>query len=424
MEYNPHRSEYWDERAFEENMKLAFDVCNGCRLCYNLCPSFPELFQIVESYDNDAAKVTRQEMDRVADLCFQCKLCYMKCPYIPPHRYDLDFPRLMLRSKALRVKARGLSRSDQFLGNPERVGQMGQMAPGLANWSVKNGGMRRLMERMYGIDRRRHLPRFAPRRFSEWVKRHSAPALPPLEEVDVVLFSTCTVEYHEPGIGQAALEVLRHNNIRAAVPPGQRCCGMPALDGGDMEGAIRRAKENVDILAPYARAGKTILALQPTCALLIKQDYPTLVPGEEAQMVARQTQDLTQYLADQMKRGALKKSFVASPGPVTYHLSCHTKAQGIRRAAKDLLESIDGCQVEMVDRCAGIDGTWGLKAQYYDEAIKVSAKLTERFQARHDTAACSDCALAGLQIETVTDAPPVHPVQLLAKAYGLEGGAS
>ncbi len=402
-------------------MRKAFDICNGCRLCHNLCPSFPALFEIVESYDHDASQATATQLDQVADLCFQCKLCYMKCPYIPPHEYGLDFPRLMLRSKVIRAKKNGIGRADRFLGNPERVGQMGQIAPGLANWSVQKVGLRRMMERVYGIDHRRRLPRFAAMRFSDWVRRQTEPTSPPLDQIDVVIFSTCTVEYHEPGIGQAALEVLRHNGIRALVPEGQVCCGMPALDGGDVDGAVRRASANVAWLAPYARAKKPILALQPTCALLLKQDYPILVETDDARLVAQQTRDITQYLADAMRRGQLKKDFQSQPGPVTYHLSCHTKSQGLQRAAKQLLEAIDGCEVEVVDRCAGIDGTWGLKAQYYDEAIKVSARLTERFQSRHETRACSDCALAGLQIQTVTDRDPVHPVQILAHAYGLKG---
>lgn len=425
MEYNPHREEYWNEESLHQNIRKAFDICNGCRLCYNLCPSFPALFEIVESYDNDATKVVPSEMDHVADLCFQCKLCYMKCPYIPPHEYDLDFPRLMLRSKAIRAKKHGIGRADRFLGNPERVGRMGQIMPGLANWSTANTGLRKMMERMYGIDHRRHLPRFAPTRFSDWVKRHGKArtvGAPTVDEVDVVIFSTCTVEYHEPGIGQAALAVLRHNGIKAVVPEPQVCCGMPALDGGDMQGALSRAQKNVELLAPYARAGKPILALQPTCALLLKQDYPTLVESEDAKLIAKQTKDITQYLSDAMKKGKLEKDFSSSPGPVTYHASCHTRAQGLRRSAKQLLEAIDGCEVDVVERCAGIDGTWGLKAEYYDESIKVSAKMTERFQEHHDTQACSDCALAGLQIETVTDAAPVHPVEILARSYGLLGG--
>ncbi len=418
MEYRPNRPEYWDETLLRQDLEQAFDICNGCRLCYNLCPSFPVLFEAVERHQDNAHEVTDQEMVQVADLCYQCKLCFMKCPYVPPHRFDLDFPRLMLRSKAVRAKKAGIGRADQFLGNPEKVGQLGHLAPGLANWSTRNPVLRRWMERVYGIDHRRHLPRFAAMRFSEWVKRRQP--VPNVDQVDVVIFSTCTVEFHEPGIGQAALAVLQHNHIRAAVPSGQLCCGMPALDGGDIAGAMRRARHNIALLAPYAEAGKPILALQPTCALLLKQDYPRLVEEPAAQKVAAMTQDITEYLADAMRKGKLKKEFAHPLGSVTYHLSCHTKAQGLKRAVKDLLGPVADTQVELVDRCAGIDGTWGLKAQYYDDAMKVSAKLTEKFREAHDSRACSDCALAGLQIETVSDQPPRHPVELLAQAYGIQ----
>lgn len=417
MEYNPRSERYWDSQSLMEDMTLAFDVCNGCRLCHNLCPSFPVLFEAVEAHDDNAAAVTATEMARVADLCYQCKLCFMKCPYVPPHRFDLDFPRLMLRSKAVRARAQGISRTDRFLGNPERVGSLGTLAPGVANWGNRRPGIRRVMERMLGIDRRRHLPRFAAVRFSEWVRRHDARSAG--KPVDVVVFSTCTVEYHEPGIGQAALAVLDHNGIEAAVPAGQRCCGMPALDGGDIAAATERARHNVALLAPYAREKKPILALQPTCAYTLKQEYPLLLGTEDAQVVASQTVDVTEYLAGLVKRGQLKKDFASSPGVVTYHLSCHSKAQGLKRAAKDLLSAIEGATVNVVDRCAGIDGTWGLKAEFYDESQKVAAKLTEAFGQAHDTTACSDCALAGLQIEVAADSAPRHPVEILAQCYGL-----
>lgn len=417
MEYNPRNEKYWDESALKDDMQFAFDVCNGCRLCHNLCPSFPVLFEAVEGHDDDVAQLTDSEMNRVADLCYQCKLCYVKCPYVPPHRFDLDFPRLMLRSKAIRTKKHGMSKSDRFLGDPERTGKMGGSIPSLANWANKNPSLRKVMERVLGIDHRRHLPSFAPVRFSEWArKRHEKQDL---DSVDVAFFSTCTVEYHEPGIGQAALEVLRHNEIRAVVPENQRCCGMPALDGGDVAGATERARQNVALLAPYVKAGKPIVALQPTCAYVLKREYPLLLGTEEAEAVSRATVDVTEYLAGRMKKGSLKKDFRSSPGEVTYHLSCHSKAQGLTRAAKDLLTGIDGTTVNVIERCAGIDGTWGLKAEFYDESQKVAAKLTEGFRKAHDRTACSDCALAGLQIETVTDQPPVHPVQILWDAYGL-----
>ncbi|MCL5971339.1 MAG: heterodisulfide reductase-related iron-sulfur binding cluster [Firmicutes bacterium] len=416
MDYNPRESQYWDESRLTSDMKLAFDVCNGCRLCHNLCPSFPVLFEAVESHDDNVEALTAEEMAHVADLCYQCKLCFLKCPYVPPHRFDLDFPRLMLRSKAIRTRQHGMSRSDKFLGDPERSGRLGTSMPLLANWSLTQPFMRKQMEKRMGIDHRRHLPKFAYMRFSQWVKKHRSVTA----AVDVALFTTCTVEYHEAGIGQAALKVLGHNGITAAVPSDLRCCGMPALDGGDIAGATERAAHNVMKLVDYAKAGKKILALQPTCAFVLKQDYPVLLGTEEAKQVAAATLDITEYLAGLMKAGKLKREFRSSPGTITYHLSCHSKVQGLKKAAADLLGGIEGTTVNVVDRCAGIDGTWGLKAEYYDEAQKVAKKLTEAFQLAHDTTACSDCALAGLQIETAADKPPRHPVQILWEAYGLD----
>lgn len=415
MDYNPREPEYWDESRLAADMKMTFDVCNGCRLCHNLCPSFPVLFEAVEGHDDDVDLLTSGEMTRVADLCYQCKLCYVKCPYVPPHHFDLDFPRLMLRSKAIRTRKSGMNASDKFLGDPERSGKLGTIAPGLANWSLTQPFVRRQMKRRLGIDPRRHLPKFALTRFSAWAKAHQTEA----KHSDVVIFSTCTVEYHESGIGQDAIKILEHNGISASVPASLRCCGMPALDGGDISGATERAQHNVAQLVSYVESGKKILALQPTCAYVLKKEYPMLLGTDRAQKVADATLDITEYLAQELRRGRLKKDFVSSPGTVTYHVSCHTKAQGLKKAAQDLLSGIEGTTVNLVDRCAGIDGTWGLKAEYYDESQKVAKKMTDAFRAAHDTVACSDCALAGLQIEVASDRPPQHPVQILSEAYGL-----
>ncbi|MCL8207865.1 MAG: ferredoxin [Actinomycetia bacterium] len=420
MEYRPGRPAYWDETALAEDMKRAFDICNGCRLCYNLCPSFPELFRFVEGHDDDASRLTAAELDRVADLCYQCKLCYVKCPYTPPHHFDLDFPRLMLRSKAVRAKKAGLSRSDRFLGDPDRTGRLGTLLPALTNWATTAPAVRGVMERVVGVDRRRRLPRYARVRFSRW-----AGARPPARDPDVVVFSTCTVEYNEPGLGRDAVRVLEHQGFTVTVPTGQQCCGMPALDGGDMAGAVARARANVARLADYARAGKPIVALQPTCAYVLKTEYPLLLDDDEAAAaVAAATVDVTDFLADLARSGRLKTDFVRSLGPVTYHVSCHTRALGGGGRGRDLLARVPGTRVMMVEQCAGIDGTWGLKAEWYDTSQEVAAKLTRTFQQRRETEPCSDCKLAGLQIAEAAGRAPAHPVELLARAYGLDDGAA
>lgn len=414
MEYRPGQSAYWDESALEADMQKAFDICNGCRLCYNLCPSFPALFKFVEGHDDDASLLTSSELDRVADLCFQCKICFMKCPYTPPHRFDLDFPRLMLRSKAVRVKRHGLSGTDRFLGDPERSGKLGTAMPGAANWANQQPWFRRVLESRVGIDRRRRLPRYASVRFSRWAQTRRPVSVP-----DVVLFSTCTVEYHEPGVGQAAVKVLEHQGLSVAIPEGQRCCGMPALDGGDIPAAVDRARSNLALLAPYVEQGAKVLALQPTCAYVLREEYPLLVEGDVSRKVADATVDITDYLAALAKTGALKTDFQTALGPVTYHVSCHTRAQGGGARGRDLLTKVPGTHVLMVEQCAGIDGTWGLKAEFYEEAEKVSRKLTRAFAEHPEHEACSDCKLAGLQIYQGAGKEPAHPVELLARAYGL-----
>lgn len=416
MEYRPTSDQYWDESALEKDLKTAFDICNGCRLCHNLCPSFPVLFKAVESHDDNVEELTGAEMAEVSDLCYQCKLCYVKCPYIPPHRFDLDFPRLMLRSKAVRARKTGFSAADRFLGNPEKTGRLGLKLPRMANWANANPLSRRILERVAGIDRRRRLPRFSLTPFSAWAEKHLASS--DRAQAEVAIFETCTVEYYESGIGQAAVGVLERNGVGVTVPQGQRCCGMPALDGGDIEGAMERARSNVALLAPLAREGKKILALQPTCAYMIKKEYPLLLDNDAAREVAKATLDVTEYLAARLKSGELDKQFQSSPGEVTYQLSCHTKAQGLNRAAVNLLGAIEGTKVRVVERCAGIDGTWGLKKEYFDESQKVSRRMTEAFHEAHDTQACSDCALAGLQIQVGAGHPPKHPVEILWEAYG------
>jgi glycerol-3-phosphate dehydrogenase subunit C len=419
VEYRPSVPAYWDVDNLAGDVRQAFDICNGCRICHNLCPSFPELFRIVEGYGDDATQVTVDEMNRVAELCFQCKICFMKCPYTPPHRFDLDFPRLMLRAKAVRTRREGLSAADRFLGDPESSGALGSRWAPMSNWANRAPVFRRWLERRVGVDRRRRLPRFARVRFSRWARTRAAAPRP-----DVVIFSTCTVEYHEPGLGQAAVAVLEHQGLTVAVPEGQRCCGMPALDGGDLEGAVERARQNLKVLAPYAEQGIPIVVLQPTCSYVLREEYPRLVEGAVAETVAALSTDVTDFLHDLLRRGSLKQDFVRSGGPVLYHVACHARVRGGGPRGRKVLEAIPGTTVTAVEQCSGIDGTWGLKAAYYDASQAVAARLTEAVRAHPDHAVCSDCRLAALQIDEAAGRPTRHPVEMLAEAYGIAPGAT
>lgn len=420
--YDPNDSRYWDAEDLEGEMDRIFDICNGCRLCYNLCPSFPAMFDATDRADDAglAAILTKAEKDRVVDLCFQCKVCFDVCPYTPPHRFELDFPRLVLRARALRARKQGVRRSDRFLGDPDRTGRMatGPMAP-LANWSVRLTPVRRAMERVVGVDRRRRLPDFAKVTFRRWFERRAVEA--PAGGERVTLFATCLVNYQHPEVGRAAVGVLEHNGTRVRLAATEVCCGMPALDGGDTARAQELARTNVAALLGAVRAGEKVLVAEPTCGFMLKKEYPVLLGTPEAREVAEATLDLGQYLALRAKAKTLATDFRGPvPSHITYHVPCHLRAQNMGSPAVSVLELLPGVTVEAVERCSGMDGTWGMKREYFDMSLEVAKKLLRKVdETPPDGQVCSDCALAGLQVEQASGRTVRHPVEVLARAYGL-----
>lgn len=419
--YNPNQGAYWEEAALDQELRRVFDICHGCRLCYNLCPSFPSLFDAIDNNGEEVKHLTQQHIDQVVDLCYQCKLCYPKCPYIPPHRFDLDFPRLMLRAKAVRARKHGVTRQDQFLGDPERSGKLGSTLAPLSNWANRNPVTRTVLEKAVGIHKGRNLPRFHRQTFAKWWAQHRPARFSDGERNGkVVLFYTCSVNYNEPEIGKAAVQVLEHNKVEV-VAPEQRCCGMPALDGGDINTAAERMRFNIAAMVPYVRQGYDIVVPGPTCSYTLKKDYPLVIEdmGEDARLVAAHTYDICEYLMKLHEQGKLNRGFVNSPGKVAYHVPCHLKVQNIGFKSRDLLKLIPGAQVQMIDRCAGVDGTWGLKKEYFELSLKVADKLFQGVKKAEPDQVVSDCSLAGLQIEYGTEMKPVHPVQVLKAAYGL-----
>ncbi|HOK48499.1 MAG TPA: heterodisulfide reductase-related iron-sulfur binding cluster, partial [Bryobacteraceae bacterium] len=252
--YSPSDPKYWNEAGLKAEIERIFDICNGCRLCFNLCPSFPDLFKTIDGYDGDVRKLTPADVDRVIDLCFQCKICYVKCPYTPEdkHEFQLDFPRLIMRANAIRRKKRSGSLRSYVLSRPELLGRLAGMAPALANWANRQPLLRAGLEKVLGIHREKVLPEFHGETFEEW---HRKQPRPESDSTKAVLFYTCSVNYNAPEVGRDAIEVFAKNGI-ALTCPKQNCCGMPALESGDVELAKRWAQQNVESLLPHVRAGK------------------------------------------------------------------------------------------------------------------------------------------------------------------------
>jgi Fe-S oxidoreductase len=433
--YDPADPRYLDPDAVRAEVDRVFDLCHGCRLCFNLCPSFPSMFSFIDANDGDVSKLTDAERDQVVDECYQCKLCYVKCPYVPPHEWELDFPRLMSRVHAAR-QAHGVALkdrvTDQFLGRTDALGAVSVAAAPVVNWVTGTPGSlpRRVMERTIGIAAERLLPPYARQRFTTWFRRRSGTqAAAPNRSGAVSVFPTCFVEYMEPDIGKAIVEVYEHNGVECSLPEGTKCCGAPWLHSGNLNEFGQAARRNVAALASEVRAGRDVIVAQPTCAYVLKRDYPVYAPGPDAELVAEHTFDPAEYLVRrhreaedtfELRDGFPGRDSGAVPDTVTYHVACHLQAQNMGLRSRDLLK-LAGVKCTLVQRCSGIDGTWGYRAENYELARQVAAPLGRDIEAAGNKIVCGDCHLANGSIRQETGKSPLHSMQLMARAYGVEG---
>ena len=403
-----------DPAALAAEAARVYDICAGCRRCYNLCPSFTHLLDTIDGHDGEVRALTPEEDRRAIDLCFGCKLCYPHCPYTPPHRWGVDFPQLMQRARVIRADREGIPLRDRVLGNPELLGRVGSAFPRLANWANRNRVLRWGMEKALGIDRRRRLPRYG-RRFSRWFRRQRPPSGLGVSG-RVALFYTTPVEFNAPDIGVATVQVLWRNGVEVSCPE-QVCCGMPALDGGDVAGATRRARRNLESLGRAVAAGYDVVVPGPTCSRMLKQEYPGLVPGPATERVVARVHDLGQYLVKLHAEGKLDRRFAAPLGRVAYHAPCHLRVQEIGLKARDVLLLVPGTTVDVLERCTGMDGTWGFKREFYGASLAVARPLLRDLEAVRPDVVVSDCPLAALQIEQARGARVYHPVEALLAAY-------
>jgi Fe-S oxidoreductase len=433
--YTPADPRYFDARDLEAEEERVFDLCHGCRLCFNLCPSFGTLFNFIDAHDGEVSSMTLAERAQVVDECYQCKLCYVKCPYVPPHEWELDFPRLMMRVHANRHRA-GQSvkerATEQFLGRTDLLGRVSTLAAPVVNrvTGARGSLARRVMEKTVGVASQRLLPPYAKQRFTTWFRRrHPHTSKLAAKGPSASIFPTCFIEYMAPDIGKDVVQVLEHNGVACSVPEGTQCCGAPWLHSGNVAEFEKAAERNVAALADEVRAGRDIVVSQPTCAYVLRRDYPLYVKGDEAQLVADHVRDPAEYLVGMHREGEhpLDLNFPgretgAVPEEVTYHVPCHLQAQNIGLKSRDVLK-LAGIKCHLVQRCSGIDGTWGYRATNYEMARRVAkplaAEVTAGVEAAGNDVVCGDCHLANGAIEQETGKRSVHPMQVLARAYGL-----
>ena len=427
---------FTDLDAIDEELRRVFDICHGCRRCFNLCDSFPRLFDLIdESTSGELDSVDSKDFKPVVDACTLCDMCFMvKCPYVPPHEFDLDFPHLMLRYRAAELKQ---GKGDAMVGQLTRTDRNGRMASrvaGLANWASdrNNKVTRPILETVAKVHRDAALPKFHGRTFTLRAKQdvpevnQAAPAY----GRKAVLYATCFVNYNNPSIGMAARAVLAKNGVETEVVY-PSCCGMPQLEQGDLAKVAENAKSVADELGSWVGRGYDVIALIPSCALMLKFEWPLIVPGNSAiKALSEATFDITEYIVSIAKTEGLAEGLGALSGGVSLHAACHARAQNMGHKAAELLRLIPDSDIDVIERCSGHGGSWGIMQDNFEVGLKVGKPAARQAVKAAKTFVASECPLAGEHILQGIEKLPgddkptfdraYHPIELFARAYGLQ----
>ncbi len=421
--------DFYDETKLLDEAQRVFDICQGCRRCVNLCTAFPRLFDLIdEGTSGELDGVEKQKYWEVVDRCYLCDMCFMtKCPYVPPHPWNVDFPHLMLRAKAVKYKKGQTSFRDKLLSSTDLMGKLATIPVVVqtVNAINKAPAARKLMDSMLGIHAERKLPEYDSHKFRTNARINESFAVRDGARTQgkVAIYSTCYVNYNEPGIGHDLLKILEYNEIPVRLVEKEACCGMPKLELGDLDAVKQLKNVNIPHLAKLAKQGYAILTPVPSCTLMYKQELPLMFPDdEEVKAVATAMSDPFEYLMLRNRDGLLKTDFKQPLGNVSYHIPCHLRVQNIGQKTKDLLQMIPGTQVSVVERCSGHDGTWGVKSEHFADSMKIGKAVFKQMAAPDPDYISSDCAIAGRHIQQgmgESKAQKQHPLTLIRIAYGL-----
>ena len=423
--------DFYDREALDRELERVFDICHGCRRCFNLCHAFPTLFDAVdESETMELDSVPKSVYWDVVDHCYLCDMCYMtKCPYVPPHEWNVDFPHLMLRAKAVRFREKGARKRDRFLTSTDAVGNLAgiPVVAQAVNAVNRSTTGRKLLERTLGVHRDAPVPPYYSKSARKRLRAHADESGSDAQASastrgKVVLFATCYGNRNMPSLAEDLVAVFEHNGIPVALAEKERCCGMPKLELGDLE-SVRRLKDaNIEVLSAWVEQGWDIVAPIPSCSLMFKQELPLLFPeDEQVAKVAEAMFDPFEYLMLRHRDGALDTSFRNPIGKVVYQVPCHLRVQNIGLKTRDLLALVPDTQFEVIERCSGHDGTYAVKEECHDIARKIARPVVNKVKKSDAAHFISDCPMAAEQI--ARDLPDGsrsgHPMSLLRSAYGI-----
>lgn len=427
LTYDPDDPRYWKEDMLDLEIRRAFEICSGCRMCFKYCDSFPLLFKLLdETHDGDVHKINESEIADVMGSCFQCKLCEVQCPYTPRdnHEFQLDFPRLVHRWSAQRHREEGSDLRDKILGDPDLAGGLARASLGIANTMNRVPPHRWLMEKVLGVHRDKQLPDFASQSFEDWARQEGKLSEVP-GDAEVVLFQTCFVQNNDTQLGKDTLEVLEHNGVKATCTAGLRCCGMPAWEHGDLATLRENAAKNLAELMPFVEAGAKVLVINPTCSMMLRKEYKELLTGhdrERAEKLGEAVRDTGEFLWSIRNEARFKTDFQSTPGDkVAYHAPCHLRVQAVGFKGRDLLKKIPGVKATSVMECCGHDGTYAMKTETFEASKRVGQKAFDEMKGSDAEVWVTECPLAATQFEQHAGTRALHPMTVLARAYRQDG---
>ena len=423
-------AEFYNEQALFQELERVYDICHGCRRCVSLCNSFPTLFDLVDESDTmEVDGVKKEDYWKVVDECYLCDLCYMtKCPYVPPHEWNVDFPHLMLRAKAVKYKQGQTKFRDKVLTSTDAIGKLASIPVVVqtVNGANQMPIMRKLLDRTLGVHPDAILPKYhsdtARKRLSNHRTGVQNPEMIGRTRGRVALFTTCYGNYNEPHIAEDLLKVFEHNNIAMRLVGKEQCCGMPKLELGDLASVAKAKEANIPVLSKLIDEGWDIVGPVPSCVLMFKQELPLMFPNdEEVAKVRQHIFDPFEYLMLRHREGKLNTDFKSRLGKISYHASCHLRVQNIGLKTRDVLQLIPDTEIDLIERCSGHDGTYAVKSEYHAASMKICRPVVSKVKNFAPDFYASDCPMAGHQIENSLKSgqEPTHPMSLLRRAYGI-----
>lgn len=417
-----------------EEVAQTASACNGCGACRSIsldvrmCPIFhmnpreeasprakANLVRGLLTGNLPADTLVQDACKEVADLCVHCHMCRLECPA------NVDVPKMMLEAKASYVRTNGQPLEDWLLTRIDSLAAFAGRLPGVANWALGNPQARWLLEKTIGIAQGRKLPKLGRRSFLQQAALRRLHNRPRVSGEKVVYFVDTYANHFDTQLGDTLVAILRHNGIAVFVPKDQLHAGMTMIAAGALDPARAVAHENVALLAEHVRQGFTIVATEPSAVLALTHEYPILLDDDEdALAVAEHTQEACHYLWQLHQRGRLRLDFQPQRLSIAYHVPCHLRALGVGAPAENLLRLVPGVRVHRLEKgCSGMAGLWGVKRENYRASLRAGLELISAVRDGPYQVGMTECSTCKMQIDQSARKPTLHPLKLLAHAYGI-----